>query len=160
VAKKLYPINSEIAYTYLISNKKLTLVAAMGVTIGIAVFIFMNSLMAGFDRQSADSFFKSIAHVRIYKNEELAKPFLSHDKNTPIIVNPKIVPTLNTLTNPKAVMELLRRQPEITMVTPQISTGIFYNSAKSQISGKAIGIIPDEASRMFNMPKTTSMAYS
>lgn len=152
VAKKLYPINSEIAYTYLISNKKLTLVAAMGVTIGIAVFIFMNSLMAGFDRQSADSFFKSIAHVRIYKNEELAKPFLSHDKNTPIIVNPKIVPTLNTLTNPKAVMELLRRQPEITMVTPQISTGIFYNSAKSQISGKAIGIIPDEASRMFNMP--------
>lgn len=152
MAKKLYPINSEIAYTYLISNKKLTLVAAMGVTIGIAVFIFMNSLMAGFDRQSADSFFKSIAHVRIYKNEELAKPFLSHDKNTPIIVNPKIVPTLNTLTNPKAVMELLRRQPEITMVTPQISTGIFYNSAKSQISGKAIGIIPDEASRMFNMP--------
>jgi lipoprotein-releasing system permease protein len=151
VAKKRYPINSEVAYTYLISNKRLTLVAAMGVTIGIAVFIFMNSLMAGFDKQSSESFFKSIAHIRIYKNEEISKPFFFKDTNTSVIVNPKIVPTLNTITNPKAVIDLLRNLPEVTLVTPQISTGIFYNNAKSQISGKVIGIVPDEANMMYNM---------
>ncbi len=151
MAKKRYPINSEIAYTYMVTNKRLTLVAAMGVTIGIAVFIFMNSLMAGFDKQSSESFFKSIAHVRVYKSEEISKPFFFKEQKTSIIVNPKIVPTLNTITNPKAVMELLRSQPEVTLVTPQISSGIFYNNAKTQISGRAIGIIPDEANMMFNM---------
>ena len=39
---KKYPIDAEVAYTYIISNKRLTLIAALGVTLGIAVFIFMN----------------------------------------------------------------------------------------------------------------------
>lgn len=44
---KKHPINTEVAYTYIVSNKRLTMVAALGVTLGIAVFIFMNSMLAG-----------------------------------------------------------------------------------------------------------------
>jgi lipoprotein-releasing system permease protein len=65
--KYKHNINSEIAYTHLFSRKKQTLVAALGVTVGIAIFIFMNSLMNGFEVSSVESLFKSTPHLRIYK---------------------------------------------------------------------------------------------
>lgn len=151
-----YPINTEIAYTYIISNKRLTMVAALGVTLGIAVFIFMNSLMAGFDKSSSESFFKSIPHIRIYKDDEISKPISNELGNQiPIIINPKVVPSNNTIINPKQLIQLLKSQPEIAYVTPQLSVGIFYNNAKTQISGRAIGILPDEANQMFNIESYT-----
>ncbi len=146
-----HPVNGEISYTYIMSNKKMTLVAAWGVMLGIAVFIFMNTLMAGFDKQSAESFFKSIPHIRIYKDDVISKPLNNNTNKTPVIINPKIVPANNTIDNPKAVIDLLNHQPEVAFVTPQINAGIFFNNAKTQISGKAIGIYPDEANNMFNM---------
>lgn len=156
MAIKKYPINTEIAYTYIISNKRLTMVAALGVTLGIAVFIFMNSLMAGFDKSSSESFFKSIPHIRIYKDDEISKPIVNHSNNyIPIIINPKVVPSNNTIINPKQLIQLLKSQPDIAYVTPQLSVGIFYNNARTQISGRAIGILPEEANQMFNMESYT-----
>jgi lipoprotein-releasing system permease protein len=152
MSKKKYPINTEVAYTYIVSNKRLTMVAALGVTLGIAVFIFMNSMLAGFDKSSSDSFFKSIPHIRIYKDDEISKP-IDHQvtKNIPIIINPKVVPANNTIINPKQLIQLLRNQSDVAFVTPQLTVGVFYNNAKTQISGRAIGILPDEANQMFNM---------
>ena len=43
-------INSTIAKTYIFSNKKLTAVAVLGVLLGMSVYIFMNSLLVGFDK--------------------------------------------------------------------------------------------------------------
>ncbi len=149
---KKHPVNGEVAYTYIVSNKKLTMVAALGVTLGIAVFIFMNSMLAGFDKSSSEAFFKSIPHIRIYKDDEISKPIVNQSgKNIPVIVNPKVVPSNNTIVNPKQVIQLLKNQPDVALVTPQLTVGIFYNNAKTQISGRAIGILPEEANQMFNM---------
>ena len=152
MSKKKYPINTEVAYTYIVSNKRLTMVAALGVTLGIAVFIFMNSMLAGFDKSSSEAFFKSIPHIRIYKDDEISKP-IDHQisQNIPVIINPKVVPANNTIINPKQVIQLLKNQPDVAFVTPQLTVGVFYNNAKTQISGRAIGILPEEANQMFNM---------
>ena len=48
-------INTEIAKTYIISNKKLTAVAAAGVVLGMSIYIFMNSMLVGFDKSSSAS---------------------------------------------------------------------------------------------------------
>ena len=58
-------INSLIAKTYIVSNKKLTAVAVLGVLLGMSIYIFMNSMMVGFDRSSTTSVFKSTAHIRV-----------------------------------------------------------------------------------------------
>ena len=152
MSKKKYPINTEVAYTYIVSNKRLTMVAALGVTLGIAVFIFMNSMLAGFDKSSSEAFFKSIPHIRIYKDDEISKP-IDHQisQNIPVIINPKVVPANNTIINPKQVIQLLKNQSDVAFVTPQLTVGVFYNNAKTQISGRAIGILPEEANQMFNM---------
>ena len=64
-------VNSEIAYTHLITRKKQTMIAALGVTVGIGIFIFMISLVIGFNRYSDESLFKAAPHLRIYQDDVL-----------------------------------------------------------------------------------------
>ena len=144
-------INSVIAKTYIVSNKKLTAVAVLGVVLGMSIYIFMNSMMVGFDKSSYASIFKTTSHIRVYKDDEISKPLTLGQSATPIIINPKVVPVNNTIINPNLVIETILKQPEVTVVTPQVNSNVFYNNGKSQISGIAVGIKPDEANLMYNI---------
>jgi lipoprotein-releasing system permease protein len=140
-------INSAIAKTYIFSNKKLTAVAVLGVVLGMSIYIFMNSMLVGFDRTSNNSIFKTTSHIRVYKDDEISKPLV----NNSIIINPKIVPINNTIINPNLVIETILKQKEVTVVTPQVNSNVFYNNGKSQIAGLAIGIKPEEANLMYDI---------
>lgn len=144
-------INSVIAKTYIISNKKLTAVAVLGVVLGMSIYIFMNCMLVGFDTSSSSSIFKSTSHIRVYKDDEISKPLMEDSKETPIIINPKIVPVNNTIINPNLIIETILKQKEVTVVTPQVNSSVFFNNGKSQISGIAVGIKPDEANLMFDI---------
>ena len=144
-------INSTIAKTYIFSNKKLTAVAVLGVLLGMSVYIFMNSLLVGFDKSSNTSIFRNTSHIRVYKDDEISKPLINHSESKSIIVNPKVVPINNTIINPNLVMETILKQKEVTVVTPQVNTSVFYNNGKSQISGISVGIKPDEANLMYDI---------
>ena len=144
-------INSTIAKTYIFSNKKLTAVAVLGVLLGMSVYIFMNSLLLGFDKSSNTSIFRNTSHIRVYKDDEISKPLINHSESKSIIVNPKVVPINNTIINPNLVMETILKQKKVTVVTPQVNTSVFYNNGKSQISGISVGIKPDEANLMYDI---------
>jgi len=40
-----FKVNTEIAITHILTRKKQTIIAALGVTIGIALYIFSNSIV-------------------------------------------------------------------------------------------------------------------
>lgn len=144
-------INTLIAKTYIVSNKKLTAVAVLGVLLGMSIYIFMNSMMVGFDKSSTASLFKSTSHIRVYKDDEISKALISHNNIKSIIVNPKVVPINNTIINPNLVIETILKQKDVTVVTPQVNSSVFYNNGKSQIAGLAVGIKPDEANLMYDI---------
>ncbi len=144
-------INSLIAKTYIVSNKKLTAVAVLGVLLGMSIYIFMNSMMVGFDKSSTTSVFKSTAHIRVYKDDEISKVLLNQDSIKSLIINPKVVPVNNTIINPNLVMETILKQKDVVVVTPQVNCNVFYNNGKSQISGLAVGVKPDEANLMYDI---------
>jgi lipoprotein-releasing system permease protein len=144
-------INTEIAKTYIISNKKLTAVALAGVVLGMSIYIFMNSMLVGFDKSSNASIFKTTSHIRVYKDDEISKVLVKNSNENYLIINPKIVPINNTIINPKLISETILKQPEVTVVTPQVNVNVFYNNGKSQISGLAIGVKPEEANMMYNI---------
>ena len=144
-------INSLIAKTYIVSNKKLTAVAVLGVLLGMSIYIFMNSMMVGFDRSSTTSVFKSTAHIRVYKDDEISKALIYQDSVKSLIINPKVVPINNTIINPNLVIETILKQKDVVVVTPQVNTNVFYNNGKSQISGLAVGVKPDEANLMYDI---------
>jgi lipoprotein-releasing system permease protein len=58
--------NLDIAFTHIVTRKKQTLIAALGVTIGVAIYLFMNSLSSGFTVYSINEIFKNNAHINLY----------------------------------------------------------------------------------------------
>jgi lipoprotein-releasing system permease protein len=144
-------INRKIATTYFISGRKMTTVAIVGVLLGISIFIFMNSLSAGFDRQSSESFFKTTAHIRIYKDDVLSSPLQQESENEILIVNPKVVPTKNTIDNPEEVLALVKQHSDVVVAFPQVNTPVFYNNGESQIAGTTIGFPPIEGNQLYKI---------
>ena len=144
-------INTDIAKTYIISSKKLTFVAALGVLLGMSIYIFMNCLMMALDRSVTSNIFKATSHLRVYKEDKTSKEIVADDKAKYLIINPKIVPISNTIIDPKMVVETILRQKEVTVVTPQVNATVFYNNGKSQIAGVAVGVKPSEANLMYNI---------
>jgi lipoprotein-releasing system permease protein len=142
-------INNRIAKKYIFSNKKLTTVAVMGVLLGMSVYIFMNSLLVGFDKSSVVSIFRNTSHIRVYKDDEMSKSLIK--KNNYLIVNPKIIPQNNKLVNPAQIQKDIEHHPDVLVVTPQVNTNVFYNNGKTQIPGISVGIRPDEANIMYDI---------
>ena len=141
--KHKHNISSEISISYIVTNKKLTAIATLGVVIGIAIFVHLGLL----------SLFKSVPHIRLFKDDEISKPLFQGQakESENIIINPKIVPDNNVLVNPAALIKLLQSQKNVTQVTPQTNVNVFYNNGKSQISGVASGVNIAEANKMYNI---------
>ena len=148
-------INTDIARTYLFSGKKMTAVAVLGVLLGMSIYIFMNSLLVGFDKASDENIFKNTPHIRLYNDDVISKNLVSDTAAEYLISNPKVVSKVNTIINPNGIAEMVQQQKEVTVVTAQVNTSVFYNNGKTQVSGLSIGIKPDEADMMYSI--TSSM---
>lgn len=144
-------INTDIAKTYITSNKKLTAVAVFGVLLGMGIYIFMNTMIAGFDRTTESSMFKAAPHIRIYNDDQISSPLVSDNNVSYLIINPKIVPNNNRILNPKMVMETIKGEPDVTIVTPQVTASTYYTIGTTELYGIAYGVIPDETDAMFDV---------
>ncbi|HTJ51878.1 MAG TPA: FtsX-like permease family protein [Cyclobacteriaceae bacterium] len=150
---KMNNVNLDIALTHIITRKRQTLVAALGVTLGIAIFLFMNSLVEGFGNYSRSEMFKSAAHIKIYKEDEISMPIIKpkNDDELVVIVNPQITTLSKTIINPFGLLNELRKQTFLTSSIAQVNIDVFYNNGKSQLKGTANGVNILEADAMFDI---------
>jgi lipoprotein-releasing system permease protein len=146
-------VNIDIALTHILTRRKQTLVACLGVTLGVAVYLFMNSLSNGFSIYSRGEIFKNSAHIKIYKEDEISKPFIeAGNKNELVaIVNPQITTLSKTLINPQGILDKIKKEPYLTHSIAQVNVDVFYNNGKSQLKGVANGVNVLEADAMFNI---------
>lgn len=143
-------INYDIALTHILTRKKQTLVAALGVTIGVAIYLFMNSLGSGFNKYGTAEIFKNNAHIKIYKKDEKSS-VLRMDKSTlNVIVNPQITTLSKTLINPQALLNVVRNEPYITNAIEVVDVSVFYNKGKTQLKGTSDGVNMVEYAKMYN----------
>jgi lipoprotein-releasing system permease protein len=146
--------NLDIAFTHIITRKKQTFIAALGVTIGVAIYLFMNSLSSGFTVFSVNEIFKNNAHIKIYKNDETSKP-LQHNGGVSdaIIVNPQIVSNNKKIIDPLKLLQTVKQQPFVVNAIAQISFDAFYNKGTAQVKGNSNGVNMNEYAAMFNTEK-------
>src|SRR5580692_1657525 len=99
---RVMSVDTLIAQRHLLANKKQTLVAMLGVTFGIAMFILMISFMMGVNKFLEDTMLSSTPDIHIYNDiktdytASIANDYFS-DKNALVVVHhpkPKQV-TLN-----------------------------------------------------------------
>lgn len=146
-------VNFDIAVTHIVTRRKQTIVAALGVTIGVAIYLFMNSLSSGFSSYSRDEIFKNSAHLKIFKNDKICSPLSGDSSSMNIILNPQIESESKTLLNPAALLKQVKQEPYITDAIMQVEFSAFYNRGKTQVKGVGNGVNLVEYANMFNTRK-------
>jgi len=148
-------VNTEIALTYLSSRKKQTLVASLGVMFGISMFIFMQSLMKGTNDYFEKMSFTNTPHIRLFSENKVAdnhllRTFLS-DPSEKILVNPKQLQQSQGLTDPYGIIARIRRNPQVSGITPQVTGNVIYTSGSVELPGNIAGVDIEEENKMFDV---------
>jgi lipoprotein-releasing system permease protein len=144
----------EIAKTHLLSRPKQTLVAMMGVTFGIGMFIAMVSLMTGLNDMTESLAMTSSPDVRIYHDITLDRePIIAslnpHGVN--FLHHPKPKNETQKVRNAFKISEIIRRDPLVRGVSPQLTSQVFYNYGPVQLSGTIAGVDIIEEDRLFDL---------
>jgi lipoprotein-releasing system permease protein len=145
----------QIAKTHLLTRKKQSAIASLGVTFGIGTFIVLVSFMTGLNGLLDGLISNRTPHVRIY-NEVKPSPVQPIEKSTKykghvnMIHSIKPKQELRSVRNSLPMMAVLKKNPLIKGVTPQVSARIFYQSGSVLLNGNAIGIDVLEEDRLFN----------
>jgi lipoprotein-releasing system permease protein len=147
-------VNYRIALTHLRTRKKQTLVAALGVTVGIALFIFSNSIVVGVGDYSKKSLFKSVPHLRIYSEDKISTPLQDGGSALRLISNPQFTRTAPYLQNPNALITAIRRLPFVTHIAPIVTVDAFYTVGNRQLKGVVNGIDAAASDAMFDIRGT------
>jgi lipoprotein-releasing system permease protein len=69
-----YTLASQIAFVHLMSRKKQTFIAALGVTFGISVFIAMIGMMNGINDLLEDLTLSATPHIHMYRDIQRREP--------------------------------------------------------------------------------------
>lgn len=151
-------INTEIALTYMISRRKQTMVAALGVTFGISMYIFMNSLISGTNEWSEQIMLSSTPHIRLYNDRTISDSKMLDiymgSKTINLISNPQLINDNNNILNPDAIMKQLLGRKEITVMSKQVSSNVIYANGSVQENGNIVGVDIEQQDRMFNITAT------
>jgi len=139
-------VDTIIAKRHLMANKKQTLVAMLGVTFGIAMFILMISFMIGVNQFMEDTMLSSTPDIHIYNDIKtdysvsIAKDYFKEKNLLVSVHHPKPKQVNLNIKNASGIINDLQNDPEITRVSPFLSTQVFYNYGPVQINGYINGV--------------------
>ena len=134
-----------IALHLLQARLKQTIVAAVGVTFSIAMFIALVSFMNGLNDLLDGLMLNRTPHVRLYNEikQSTNQPVLLSEKyknNTNFIHSIKPKDRGKSIYNSKVIIANLKKDSRVIDIAPKISTPVFFNSGTIEISGVINGI--------------------
>jgi lipoprotein-releasing system permease protein len=137
--------NIQIARVHLTSKIGQTLVAVLGVTFGVSMYIFMNSFMNGVNKAQDDLAFRALSHVRIYNQDSRNdyNPIASQvdQSNTVInISNRKSIQYTTGLKNSSAIVSAIKKTTDVVAVSRQVNSNVFFRSGSKQVNGIVSGV--------------------
>lgn len=147
-------ISTSIAFTHMRAKLKQTVIATIGVTFGITVFIFMLSFITGTNEYTQDIVFENSPHLRLYNEATISSVSLLDEKYPDKInivhhVKPKDI-LINLKDGNRAVQEL-EDDKRVLAVSGSISTQVFYRFGPSAINGMVIGVDFEKEDALFDL---------
>ena len=145
---------SSISFSLVLARWRQTLVAAVGVTFSITMFVALLSFMTGLNDLLDGLILNRTPHIRLYKE---IKP----SKLQPINLSPEFKEHYNfvssikpknerlELYNAGGIIAALRNDTKVMGVAPKVTAQVFYNVGVLDINGVIDGIDPEEENRLF-----------
>ncbi len=151
------PVNLKIMSVHLLSRKRQTIVAMLGVTFGIGMFILMMSFMKGMNDFFEDIMLSVTPDIRIYNDyktdyaSSVAGKFFDAKKNWIIVRHPRPKQINLNLKNAPGIIEDLKKNNDIQVVSPLVSTQILFNYGPVQLGAQLDGVNIREEDRLFGL---------
>ncbi len=144
----------DISVSLLLARWKQTLVAAIGVTFSITMFIGLLSFMSGLNRLLDGLVINRTAHVRLYNEilpskdqpSDLFPEFRNH-YNFVRSVKPK--KEMLEIRNNAAIMSALKKDARVSGIAPKITAQVFYTVSTIELTGVINGIDVEAENRLF-----------
>lgn len=146
---------TEIAGALMLARWKQTLVAAIGVTFSIALFIALLGFMEGLNKLLDGLTLNRTPHVRLYNDIlpsklqpiDLSVKYTDHHN---FISSVKPTNTRKEIYNAQEIINKLNRDERVAGVAPKITAQVFYNLGNIDLNGIINGIDTDQESKLFS----------
>jgi len=145
----------QISRSLLIARWKQTLVAAVGVTFSITMFIALLSFMTGLNVLLDGLILNRVPHIRLYNDIKPNKDQpVTHDnayKNSyHFISSVKAVNVRQEIRNSSAIIAYLKNSKNVLGVTPRVTTQVFFNDGNIDLNGMVQGLDPGQEDKLFH----------
>jgi lipoprotein-releasing system permease protein len=145
---------ASVSKSLLLARWKQTLVAAVGVTFSITMFIALLGFMAGLNSMLDNLILNRTPHIRMYNEIEpsanqpisQAKAYKNH-YNFISSIKPKNERL--EIYNNGAILNALKKDDRVVGIAPKIVAQVFYNVGAIDLTGVINGIDVDEENRLF-----------
>ncbi len=140
----------DIAINLIRARLKQSIIAAVGVTFGIAMFITLLGFMNGLNNLLDGLMLNRTPHVRLY-NEVKPSP------DQPVLISKEYKNNINFIQsikpkdrgreiyNSKAIINILKQDKRVIDVAPKVTAPVFFNTGSIEITGVVNGIdVPAE----------------
>lgn len=150
-------VNLAITRTHLLSKKKQTIVAMLGVTFGIAMFILMISFMQGVNKFLEDTMLAATPDIHIYNDVKtdyslsVVGGYYADSNKTVMVHHPKPKQIALNIKNADAIINDIKQNPQVMAVSPLLSTQVFYNYGPVQLNGYINGVNIIEETRLYSL---------
>lgn len=152
------PVNFKIMKVHLLSRKRQTIVAMLGVTFGIGMFILMMSFMKGMNDFFEGVMLSVTPDIRIYNDfktdysSSVTRQYFDENPNNLIVVRHPRPRQINlNLKNAPGIIEDLRENEEVQVVSPLVSVQILFNYGPVQLGAMLDGVDIREEDRLFGL---------
>lgn len=144
----------ELARALMFARGKQTLVAAIGVTFSITMFISLLGFMNGLNTLLDGLVINRTPHIRFYNQ---IKP----NPNQPIDLSPEFSDGINVIRsikpsnsrlsiyNSEPILKTLNEDPRVRGVSSKIASQVFYNIGSIDLTGVVNGIDPEKETELF-----------
>ena len=144
-----------IAKSLLLARWRQTLVAAVGVTFSITMFITLLSFMSGLNDLLDGLILNRTPHVRIYND---IKPNADQPINKSIgfsnghnfIGSVKSDANRQAIYNSEAIMKAIKNDPRVLGLSPKLTAQVFFNDGSIDITGSIFGVDPSEEAKLYH----------
>jgi lipoprotein-releasing system permease protein len=145
-----------IAKIHLLSRKRQTVVASLGVTFGIGVFIAMISLMTGINLFLEELMLANTAHVHLFndlsgKRAHIVDIYEPTKNGFNIITGVKPKNQRRNIKEGLKILKLIQKDSLVEGVSPLLVAQVFYNNGSTPVIGTVNGVDVLEFDKLFNL---------
>ncbi len=141
-------IESTIAVRFLREGRTQTLLIATGISVGVAVIVFITALIQGLQDNIVDRTLGTQAHIKVRAPDDINHLAPLPAGTTRLVLETRRAQRLRSINNWQQVQAVLDARPDILAVSPLVSGPAFALRGNARASVAVVGIDPPRYERI------------